>query len=104
MAERAEVPAAPDVAERQERAEDAGPAVEGDGHVLHVDVVDAVGEVAEEELRRDPLPDEVAGVEVEAQGEPALEDVEQAAGRVEVEGDLGRMDLEGELDPLLVEL
>ena len=104
VAERAEVPAAPDVAEGQERAEEAGPAVEGHGHVLHVDVVDAVGEIADEQVRLDALPDEVARVEVEAQGQPAVEGVEQAPGRVEVEGDLGRVDLEGELDALLVEL
>ena len=48
-----------------------GLAVERHGGVLHVDVVDAVGELADEEVRLDALPDEVAGVEVEAERRPA---------------------------------
>src|SRR5512143_3870522 len=55
-------------------------------------------------MRLDPLPDEMARVEVQAEGQAALEDVKKAPRRVEVEGDLGRMDLQGELDALLVEL
>ena len=73
----AEVPAAPQVAERQVRAEDAGLAVERHGRVLHVDMVDPVGELADEQVRLHALPDEMARIEVEAQRRPAFEFLEK---------------------------
>ena len=66
--------------------------------VLHVHVVDPVGEIADEQVRLHPLPEQVAGVEVEPERRPVVERAEQALGRVEVEGDLGRVHLEGEPD------
>ncbi len=47
--------------------------VEGHGGVLDVDVIDAVGEFPDEKMRLQALPDEMAGVEIEAEGRPPLE-------------------------------
>ena len=63
-------------------AEDAAAAVERDDRVLDVDVVDAVGEFADELDRVDALPDAVAGVEVEAELLAVAERVERPPGRV----------------------
>src|SRR5207253_2521887 len=89
VAEGAEIPAAAGVAEGQVGAEDAGAAVEADGAVLHVHMEDPLGEVADEEVRLHSLPLQVAGIEVEAEGMPVAEGLEQALRGVEIEGDLG---------------
>ena len=68
MAGRAEIPTAAPVAEPQMRAQDAGKTVATHRDVLDVDVVDAVRELAEESHGVDHLPDQVAGIEVEAEG------------------------------------
>src|SRR5690606_14586392 len=62
-----EVPAATRVAEVEVARKDARAAVELDDGVLHVDVVDAVAEAADELDRIDALPEQVARVEVEAE-------------------------------------
>ena len=49
------------------------------------------------------LPEQVAGVEVEAELGPVFERLQGHLGRVDVEGDLGRMDLQAELDAALLE-
>ena len=69
--------------------------------VLHVHVVDAVGEGADELDRVDALPEQVAGVEVEAELGPVVEGLEGRLGRVDVEGDLGGMDFQAELHAAL---
>ena len=61
-------------------------------------VIDAVGEGPDELDRVDELPEQVAGVKVEAELGPVFDAFEGPLGRVDVEGDLGRMDLEAELD------
>src|SRR5262249_21534718 len=100
---RAEVPAAPGVAEVEVRAEDTRPAVEGRGRVLDVDVIDAVGAITDELDGIDHLPLEVARVEVEPELRATVQGVEGALGRIDVEGDLGRVDLQGEADAALLE-
>src|SRR5205823_14024143 len=77
VAEGAEIPAAAGIAERQVRAEDAGAAVEADGAVLHVHVEDPLREVADEQVRLHSLPLQVAGIEIEAEGGPVAEGLEQ---------------------------
>ena len=79
------------------------PAVERDGGVLHVDVVDAVGELLEEADRVDPLPLQVTRVEVEAERLPPADRVERAIGGNQVERDLRRVNLEREADTVLLE-
>ncbi len=54
-------------------------------------------------MRGYALPDEVRGVEIEAQRRPVFEFPEQAAGCVIVEGDLGGMHFERELHAAAVE-
>ena len=53
----AEVPAAARIAEVEVAGQNAAAAVERDDRVLHVDVIDAVGERADELDRIDSLPD-----------------------------------------------
>ena len=77
---------------------------ECDRRVLHVHVIDPVGEVPQEEMGLHPLPDEVERIEVEAERRPVLELLEQALRAVVVEGYLRRVDLEGEADAAGVEL
>ena len=97
----AEVPAAPGIAEVEVRSQDAAFAVERDGGVLDMAMVDAVGESAEEFDGIDALPVEVARVEVETEFLAAADRFEGAFGGVEVKGDLGRMDFEREFDAVL---
>ena len=104
MSRRDEVPAAPMVPERQVAGDDAGFAVAVDLGVLDVDVIDTVGEVAGKDGRVHALPDEVAGIEIEAELRPVVERFQGALGRVEVEGDLRGMDLQGEANAVLAEL
>ena len=82
---------------------DAAAAVERHDRVLHVDVVDAVGECADELDRIDPLPDQVARVEVEAELLAVVQRLQRPLGRVQIEGDLRRMHLQGELHAALAE-
>ena len=49
------------------------------------------------------LPEQVAGVEVEAELGAVVERLEGRLGRVDVEGDLGRVDFQAELDAALLE-
>ena len=64
---RAEVPAAARIAEVQVAGQDAAAPVERDDGVLHVDVINPLREGADEFHRIDPLPEQVAGIEVEAE-------------------------------------
>lgn len=99
----AEVPAASGVTEGEVAAEDTGASIEGDGSIFHVDVVDAIREGANEIDGIDTLPDEVAGVEVEAEFLAPVECLECAFGGVEVEGDFGGVNFEGEFDATVFE-
>ena len=99
----AEVPTASWVTEGEVAAEDTGAAIEGDGGIFHVDVVDAIGEGADKFDGIDTLPDEVAGVEVEAEFLASVECLECAFGGVEVEGDFGWVNFEGEFDAAVFE-
>jgi hypothetical protein len=94
----AEVPAAARIAEAEVACEDAGAAVEGGDRVLDVDVIDAIGEGAEKLDRIDPLPVEVAGIEVESELLAAAERLESALGGDQIVGDLRGVDLEREAD------
>ncbi len=83
--------------------QDAGATVEGDDAVLHVDVEDPIGEPANELDRIDALPEQVAGVEIEAELLPIVQRFQGSLGRVEVEGDFRGVDLQGELHPAFAE-
>ena len=72
-------------------------AVERDQGVLHVDVVDPIGKRADELGRIDPLPDQVAGIEVEAELGAVVQRGQRPLGGVDVEGDFRGMDFQGEL-------
>src|SRR5439155_17117680 len=98
---RARVPAAAGVVVGQVRAEQPASPVEGNGHVLDMDVKDAVGKAADESYRVDPLPVQVGGVEGEAKLVAAAQGVEDHLGAVQVEGDLAGVDLEGVADAAL---
>ena len=63
-----------------------------------MDVVDAVGEVADEFHVIDSLVTEVARVVVEAETFVISDGFEGAFGGGDVESDLGRVDFEGEID------
>ena len=102
-ADAAEVPAATLIAEREVTGQDAGATVEGDRGVFHVSMIDAIGEVTDELNRIDALPDEVAGVEVEAELFAVVERLEGGFSGVDVEGDFRGMDFEGELDAAFLE-
>src|SRR5699024_6054505 len=67
-----------------------------------VDVIDALGEIPQEHAGVHALPQQVAGVEVEAQGRPLPDLLQQALGAVVVEGDLGGMHLQGQAHAALV--
>ena len=91
------------VPERQVAGDDAGFAIAVDLGVFDVDVIDTVGEVARKDGGVHPLPDEVAGIEIEAELRPVVERFQGALGRVEVEGDLRGVDLQGEANAMLAE-
>src|SRR5690606_11255327 len=86
------------VAEVEMARQDAAAAVERDDRVLDVDVVDAVRELADELDGIDPLPNEMARIEIEAEFLAVADRIEGAAGGVDVEGEFGRVDFEGEAD------
>src|SRR5690606_11179053 len=99
-----EVPAAPQVGPRKVGREAPAAAVAGaDLGVLAVDVVDAVAEVEQEADRVEVLPDEVGGVEVEAERGPVPDRLQRPHGRPVVVGDLAGVDLVREPDADLVE-
>ena len=99
----AEVPAAARIAEVQVAREDARAAVERDDRILHVHVVDAVGERADELHGAHALPVQMARIEVEAEFLTVVERLEGPLGRDEVEGDLRRMHLQREAHAALGE-
>ena len=103
VAGRDEVPAARVIAEAEVRAEDRAASVEPFARVLHVHVVDAVGELEHERSRVEQLVGEVARVEVDAEALAVPDRVERPARGDEVVGDLGRVHLEAEADALPVE-
>src|SRR5688572_3791355 len=97
----AEVPAAARIAEVDVAGQNSRAAVKRDDRVLDVHVVDAVGERPDELDRIDPLPMEVAGVEVEAEFLAMAKRFKGPLRRVDVKRNLGRMDLQGELHAAL---
>ncbi|MEY3457392.1 MAG: hypothetical protein RL215_549 [Planctomycetota bacterium] len=99
----AEVPAAAGVTEGEVAAQDSGASVEGDGSIFHVDMVDAIGEGANEFDGVDALPDEVAGVEIEAELLAAIECLQGAFRGVDIEGDFGGVNFEGKFDTAVFE-
>ena len=66
-ARRAEVPTAARVAEVKVAGQNAGAAVEERDRIFHVHVIDAIREGANEFHRVDALPEQMAGIEVEAE-------------------------------------
>ncbi len=91
------------IAEVEVGAEDARPAVQGYRHVLHMHMVDAIGKFPDEQMGFQALPEEVAGVKVDAQGFPAVEVLQKLLGGVKIKGDLRGMDLQGKAHAAAVE-
>ena len=75
--------------------------VELHDHVLHMHVINPVGKRPQELHRVDALPQQVAGIEVEAELLAAIDRRQRPAGGDQVEGDLGRMHFQGELHAAL---
>jgi hypothetical protein len=95
---RAEIPEPAGVAEVGVAAEDAHRAVAvAPPHVLHVDVIDAVGELADEPDIIHALVAEVRGIVVETETLVVADGRQRALGGGDVEGDLGRMHFEREV-------
>ena len=88
------------LAEVEVAGEDRAAPVEPAQRVLHVHVVDAVGELLDEGGRVEELVREVARVEVDPEALAVADRLERLAGRDEVVGDLGRVHLEREVGPL----
>src|SRR5690606_18515966 len=94
----AEVPATARIAKGQVRRQDARPPVERHLDVFGVHVEDPVREGVDELHGVDALPEEVAGVEVKAEGRVVAHGLKGPLCRVEVKGDFGGVHLEGKLD------
>src|SRR5262245_39861119 len=78
-------------------------AIERHTGILHVHVVDAIREEAYELRRIDTLPQQVAGIEIEAELLAGVERIDRALGGVDIEGDFGRVHLQRELYAALLE-
>jgi hypothetical protein len=100
----AEIPTSARIAKVEVTAEDARFAVELGGGVLDVDVIDPIGEFAEEFDGIDALPDQVAGVEVESEFRAMADGFQGPFRGVDIEGDFGRVDFQRELDTGCLEL
>lgn len=99
----AEVPATTLIAKWQMAGENSGATVEGDGGVFHVRVINTIGEVPNELDGIDALPDEVAGVKVEAELFAIVEGLERRFRGVDIKCDFGGMDFQRELDAAFLE-
>ena len=99
-----EIPTAAGVAEGEVAGEAGVAAVEVADAVFDVDVEDAVGEGVDELNGIDALGDEVAGVEVDAEGGVAVDGFEGGGEGMDVVGDFGGVDFEGEADAEALEL
>ena len=64
---------------------------------------DTVREGLDQRHRIDPLPAEVAWIEVDAEGSVMFDSLERRAERHRIVGDLGWVHLQGEADPLVSE-
>ena len=84
------------VSEGEVSAEDGVGAVEGGGGVFDVDMEDAVGESVDELDGIESLPDQVGGIEVDAEGGVVVECVECVLEGDDVVSDFGWVDFEGE--------
>lgn len=98
-----EIPTAARVAEGQVAGEAGITAVEVAGAVFDVDVKDAVGKGVDQLDGVDALGDEVAGIEVDAEGGVAIDGLEGGGEGVDIVGDFGGVDFEGEADTELLE-
>ena len=92
-----EVPTSTMITERQVGTEHTRDAVVIDRHILHVRVHDSVAEHIDELDRIDTLPEEVAGVEVEAERLVVPDGLQRRLCAVDVVGDLGWMHFQREL-------
>ena len=61
--------------------------IQPDDRILHVNVEDPLGKLAKESGRVDPLPDQVAGIEIKAELRPAAKGIQGTFGRIQIEGD-----------------
>ncbi len=97
----AKIPAAARIAEVQMAGQDSALAVQPDDCILHVYVEDPLGELADEAGRVHSLPDQMAGIEIEAELRTVIQGLQGPLGRVQVEGDFRRMHLQRELHAAL---
>jgi len=104
MANGAEVPIAAWVREVGMTSKNAyGPVAMTPPYVFHVNVEDAIGEVAEEFYVVDSLVTQVGGVIIEAEALVVFNRCQCSVGGSDVEGDFRGMDFQGEIDIHLVE-
>lgn len=71
--------------------------------VLHVNMIDAVGKLANKADIVDALVAEVRGIVIEAEARVMVDGGQGALGRGDIEGDFGRMDLKREVDVFCIE-
>ena len=99
MPEGTEVPEASGISKVSVPAKDADGAISvSPPHVLHMNVIHTVGEVADEFDVVDALIAKVTRVVVEAEALVIIHRLECALGRSRIEGNLGWVDFEGEVD------
>ncbi len=101
--DRTEVPATTSVAERQMARQDSAPTVEIPLSILHVYMVDAVWELADEVDWVYTLPNQMRRVEVEAELWAVIDCQERPDRSMNVERNLGRVDLQRESHTALSE-
>ena len=85
------------IAEIEMAGENPGLAVQPGDRVLHVAVIDPIGEGANELDGIDSLPMQMAGVEIEAEFLAVVQRLESPFGRIEVKGDFRGVNFQGEL-------
>ena len=102
-ARRTKIPTAARIAKIEMAGQDARATVERHDRVFDVDVIDPVREGPQELDRINPLPQQMAGVEVETEFLATIDRRERLLGAVEIERDLGRMDFEREADAAIGE-
>lgn len=104
MAGRDEVPAPALIAEGDMGTQDAVAAVEIQLDILDMNMIDPVREVQQKHLGIQALPDQMAGIKVDAQGGTAVKGIQELFRAPIVKGNLRGMDLQGQFDTAAVKL
>ena len=93
MSQRTEVPASSEITKINVRSEESAASVKRNCGIFHMHMIDSVHKVLKEQMRRNALPDQMAGVEVQTKLRSVRKLLEQPLGRIVIKCDLTRMDL-----------